>query len=153
VTLLIALALFGAPVPEEDYAFLGVKDDRCIPKIGVGIEPQYEAECKRMTEPRHYRGTWYVDFETSFFTPTGYRSCLETTEHNPCMELSGEALPRLKRWECGREFEVDFVGRRNVLPGFWPAYKIVVDKLIWVKRLPDPHDENCDPKRYPEPKD
>jgi len=153
MTILIGLALLGATVPEENYDFLAVMDGPCVPKQGVRFTPTQEAECARMTEPRHYRGTWYVDFETSFFTPAGRRSCLKTKERDACMELSGEALPPTKRWECGREFAVDFVGRRNVLPGFYPSYRIVVDQLISVKRLPDPPDKYCDPKRFPEPKE
>src|SRR5687768_805798 len=65
-------------IPDESYEFLTVTRGPCVPKIGVGIEAEYETECKRMTEPRHYRGTWYVDFETSFFTPVGRQDCTKT---------------------------------------------------------------------------
>jgi len=153
VTLLIAFSLAGAAVPEENYDFLSVTDGPCIPQQGVGLTPEQKAECARMTAPRHYRGTWSVGFEWSYFTPVGHRSCLNTKEQEPCIELSGNGLPALKRWGCAREFAVDFIGRRNVQPGSYPAYKIVVDRLISAKRMPDPPpDENCDPKRFPEPK-
>ena len=141
-----AAAQTSAMIPEENYDFLSVTDGPCVPKIGVGIEAKYEAECKRMTEPRRYRGTWYVDFETSFFTPAGRRQCWGPKGTGGCLELKGEALPWPKRSDCGREFEVDFIGRRNVLPTFYPAYTIVVDQVISARRLPDPpHDaDECD---------
>jgi len=138
--------------PEEDHDFLSVTDGPCIPKIGVGIEQQYKTECQRMTGPRRYRGRWFVAFETSFFTPVGQESCIKTKGQTNCAELIGKALPWPGRWDCAREFEVEFVGRRNVLPGFYESapYKIVVDRLISAKRLPDPYDENCDSNLHPE---
>ena len=30
----------------------------CIPKIGMGIDPKFEAMCRDMTEPRVWRGLW-----------------------------------------------------------------------------------------------
>jgi len=141
-----------ARVPEEDYGFLAVTDGPCMPKIGVGVDPKYEAECKRVTGPRRRRGRWYVDFETSFFTPSGKQYCMETEPFGVCLELDGEALPWPRRSDCGREYEVEFIGRRNLLPQFYEgaAYKIIVDKLISAKRLPDPYDEDCDPELHPE---
>ena len=72
VRVLVALSLLGllavsaqraaamerphSEISEENYDFLSVTEGPCIPKIGVGIEPKYAAECKRMTEPRRYRG-------------------------------------------------------------------------------------------------
>jgi len=142
-------------VPEENYDFLSVTKGPCVPSIGVKLTPTQEAECARMTEPRHYRGTWRVGFESSIFTPAGRRVCWETDATAQCMALEGTTLPWPTRWECDREFELDFIGRRNVSPGFFPSYRIVVDRLISVKRLPDPANdpEQCDPKHYPEPKD
>ena len=160
VKLLGALSLFGmlaacthqavaidlSNIPEENYGFLSVKDGVCIPKIGVGVEPKHRAVCQRMTEPRRYRGTWYVAFETSFFTPVGMRSCIETRGLTNCAELAGSSLPWPPRWACPRKFEVEFIGRRNVMPGSFPSYRIIVDELISAKRLPDPprHPDECD---------
>jgi hypothetical protein len=154
---IIALSLFGAApplVPDENYDFLSVTDGPCVPKQGVRLSVAQEAECARMSEPRHYRGTWYVGFESSVFTPAGHRPCLETDESDPCIELEGKPLPWPTRWECDREFEVNFIGRRTVHPGFYPTYRIVVDRLISARRLPDPpyDPDQCDPKHYPEPK-
>jgi len=155
--LVIALGLFAAApplVPNENYDFLSVTDGPCVPKQGVRLTEAQETECAQMSEPRHYRGTWRVGFESSVFTPAGHRLCLQTDQSAPCMQLEGKALPWPTRWECDREFEVDFIGRHTVHPGFYPAYRIVVDHLISAKRLPDPANdpEQCDPKHYPEPK-
>ena len=141
------IAFSPPPLPEEDYSFLLVTTGPCVPKIGIGIEPKYRAACKRMTKPGRYRGTWYTDFETSFFTPIGQRSCIETKGLTRCAALAGgKALPWPARSACPRLWEVEFIGRRNVLPGSYPGYRIVVDEVIDFKRLPDPPHEpgECD---------
>ena len=133
--------------PEDNYDFLSVTVGPCVPRFGVGIEPQHEAECRRMTEPRRYRGTWYVAFETSFFTPIGTQGCIKTKGRTNCAQLVGKTLPWPSRWACPREFEIEFIGRRNELPRFDPTpYRIIVDQLISAKRLPDPPHEpdECD---------
>jgi hypothetical protein len=142
------LAVNGSEIPEENYDLLTDTDDTCKPKIGVGIEPAHEAECKRMTEPRRYRGTWHVEFETSFFTPIGRQYCMETNPFGVCLELEGEALPWPPRWACPRNYEIELIGRRNLLPRFYgAAYRIAVDRVESIKRLPDPPHEpgECDP--------
>ncbi|MEO5772487.1 MAG: hypothetical protein ABIQ32_00015 [Sphingomicrobium sp.] len=143
-----ALQIAATDVPtiaEEDYDFIAVTKGPCALKIGVGIEPKHEAECQRITAPRRFRGTWQVEFEGSFFTPIGKPDCVETRRN--CAELVGQSLPWPSRWACPRKFEVEFVGRRNVLPRDDPsAYRIIVDKVITAKRLPDPLHEpgDCD---------
>lgn len=63
-------------------------------------------------------------------------------------KLVGSALPSSSRWACPRLFEIEFIGRRNLLPRFYnaSAYKFVVDKVVSVKRVPDSqHEEGeCD---------
>jgi hypothetical protein len=141
-------------IPEESYDFLSVTDGPCLPKAGIGIDPKFEVACKEITDPKRYRGRWFVAFETSFFTPIGHQSCIETKLYTRCIELAGTALPWPPRDECPRtqEFELEFIGRRNVLPRHLEgsAYEIVVDKLISAKRLPDPYDDECDPELHPE---
>ena len=141
-----AAAIAKSKIVEEHYDFLFVTDSPCVPNVSVGIDPKYQAECQRMTEPRRYRGTWFVAFETSFFTPIGKQSCIKTKARTNCAQLVGKALPWPSRWACPRQFEVEFIGRRNLLPGFDPAYRVVVDQLISAKRLPDPSHEpwECD---------
>jgi hypothetical protein len=143
----------NSTIPEENYAFLSVADGSCIPQIGVKPTPQQESECKRMAEPRRYRGTWYVGFETSVFTPAGKPTCIEGVDVSNCADLwlLGGSLPWPSRWACDRKFEVEFIGRRNRSPGLYGnafAYKVVVERLITAKRLPDPpfDPDNCDPK-------
>jgi hypothetical protein len=133
-------------IPEENYDFLSVTSGPCLPQSEVSIEPRYKLDCKRMTKPGRYRGTWFVAFETSFFTPAGSQSCAEKRALTSCAELRGKKLPWPSRWACPRKFEVEFIGRRNVLPRAYPAYRIVVNRLISAKRLPDPPHEadECD---------
>lgn len=96
-----------------------------------------------------YRGTWHVAFETSFFTPVGEKSCIQTKGLTNCIELVGKALPWPGRWDCAREFEIEFIGHGGqTAPLRLP--RIVVDRVVSAKRLPDPYDENCDTKLHPE---
>lgn len=133
--------------PEDDYRFLSVTSGPCVRQIGRQIDPKQQLECRRMTEPRRYRGTWYVAFETSLFTPVGNQNCVETKGQTKCAELEGASLPWPSRGACARKFEVEFIGRRNVEPGAYPVYRIVVDEMISAKRLSDPPNEigDCDP--------
>jgi hypothetical protein len=110
--------------------------------MGIGIEPKNKAACNQLTGPRRYRGTWYVDFETSFFTPAGKPDCIKT-EVPDCVELEGDALPWPKRAACPREYRIEVIGRRNLLPRYLTgaAYKVIVDRVISIKRLPDPPHE------------
>lgn len=128
---------------EENYDLLKVTEGACATKVGAGIEPRHKAVCKRMTDPRRYRGTWYVDFETSFFTPIGKEYCRDTRAVGDCVELTGKALPWPRRSDCAHEYQVEFVGRRNLLPHNYEgsAYRILVDKVLSVTRLPDPSQE------------
>jgi hypothetical protein len=139
-----------AGVPEESYGFLAVADGPCVPKIGAKLTPQQEDECQRLAEPRRYRGRWFVGFETSIFKPAGKPTCIEgvTLDYCPDLILEGKALPWPGRWSCTRMFEVDFVGRRTVWPGSGMNYRLIVDRLISAKRLPDPTwaTGECDPK-------
>jgi hypothetical protein len=125
-------------VPEEDYAFLSVTRGPCDAPVRSSTNAATQSDCARMTGPRRYRGTWSVDFEGSFFTPRGRLSCLDS-ETESCVVLAGKSLPWPSRWACPRAYEIDFIGRRNALPNFFngSAYKVVVDKLISVRRLPD----------------
>jgi hypothetical protein len=136
-------------IPEENYDLLTITDDTCKPEIGVGIKSKYEAACKQMTEPRRYRGTWYVDFETSFFTPIGKQDCIETKVPD-CVELAGDALPWPRRSDCPRQYQIELIGRRNLLPRYFTgaAYKVIVDRVVSVKRLPDPPHKpgECNPR-------
>lgn len=142
----VEIAFSPPPLPEADYRFLSVMTGPCVPKIGLGIEPKHRSTCKQMTKPERYRGIWYTDFETSFFKPIGEESCAKT-KFTRCAELvAGKALPWPSRWACPRSWQVEFIGRRNVLPGFAPPYRIVVDEVIDFKRLTDPPHEigECD---------
>jgi len=140
-----AAAKDPSKIPEENYDFLSVIDGPCVPKLGY--EPKDGPECGGWTGQRRYRGTWRVEFEDSSFVPRGMADCAKTMA--PCPLLAGKALPWPSRWACPRRFEVEFIGRRNRLPGWMDGsrYEIVVDTLISAKRLPDPpHEQDeCDP--------
>ena len=127
-------------IPEENYDLLTITKGPCAPKIFMPIEKEHQAACSQMNEPRLYRGTWYVDFETSYFTPVGRAYC-GTANAADCIQLKGESLPWPKRSDCMRAYQIEFVGRRNLLPHTYDdgsAYRIMVDRVLSVKRLPDP---------------
>jgi hypothetical protein len=135
-------------VADEEYSFLTVVDGQCLP---TRLTPAQEAECDRLTEPRRFRGTWQVEFEGSVFTPVGKSACVEGVTRDLCPDLTleGKSLPWPSRWACPRRFEVEFIGRRSVHPRmrFVFDYRVVVERLISAKRLPDPpfDPDNCDP--------
>lgn len=120
-------------------------DTKERPCLGRAAAP----ECAEMTQQGLYRGRWLVGFETSFFAPTGVEFCGQTSRGSGgCIFLTGDVLPWPGRWDCSRIYELEFVGRRNVLPGLYggySAYKIVAERLISAKRLRDPDDPNCRP--------
>lgn len=147
------IGIFPHEFPEEAYDFFAVTSGPCVPKIGVSIGPKQRAACDKMTEPKRFRGTWLVGFETSLFSPIGKPSCTEAEALASCAELlidHSEAIKTYRpwsRWACPKLYRIEFVGRRNVLPGFGP-YKITVDDVLASWPLPDPPHEpgECDEK-------
>jgi hypothetical protein len=134
----VKIGISPPPLPEVDYSFLSATTGPCVPKIGVGIPAEHRAACKRMTEQGRYRGTWYVSSKTSLFAPNGHERCVETKGRTNCAELvGGTYLPWPHKGHCPSSWDVEFIGRRNVLPGGNPAYRIVVDQIIHFSRLPD----------------
>lgn len=96
VVLWVALALAGCasnpdassePLATGDQLFSKALDDRCIPKIAVGIEAKFEADCLHMSEPQRWRGTWRVAFEDSTFTPARQEQC----NVGYCISLEGKS--------------------------------------------------------------
>jgi len=132
-------------IPDERYDFLLVTDGPCVAPKPASKDAA--PECSRMAASRRYRGTWPVDPEGSFFTPRGRQNCV-ASDTEPCIALAGNSLPWPSRWACPREFDIEFIGRRNAEPNFYngPRYKIVVDKLILMKPLPGPpyDPDECD---------
>jgi len=72
--------------------------------------------------------------------------CYKMQDHS-CIELQGKALPWPKRWDCNREFELKFIGRRSryAIAGFMglPTFAVTVDKVIYARRLPAPYNWVC----------
>jgi len=136
-------------IPEEDYRFLSVTNGPCFSGPGERTKLENDVVCKSMSPLRRYRGTWFVAFETSLFMPLGNPECGEVGRSVNCAELVGKALPWPSRWACPRKFAIEFIGKRNLQPQYYDdvAYKIVVQKVISIKRLPDPPYEpnECDP--------
>lgn len=132
-----------------DFDFDNSWKSPCIPAVGREPDPAFADACKRMSGPQYFHGVWSVEFEMSNFTFPGRLDCHRARDRS-CIAIAGEALPWPGRWACSREYEVEFIGRRSLLPGPYlhggvPGYRIAVDRLISAKRLPDPPDPNCDP--------
>ena len=116
----------------------------CIPKIGMGIDPKFEAMCRDMTEPRVWRGLWAYGFEWSQFCEEPAKSCGDRPKRDPDITwlTFGENWPLgldTKR-EAGALFQVEFVGRRTVHKGMKGhmgvfQYEMVVDRLISMKEI------------------
>jgi len=137
-----SLAIFPYEFPEETYDFLTVATGPCVPKSGASIGPKQRAACQQMTAKRRYRGTWLLDSRRSLFAPAG-KSCTDATaQATTCAELVGRGLdwllPYSRDHMCPALYRLEFVGRRNVLPGADPAYRIAVDEVLAYQQLPDP---------------
>lgn len=138
-----------------DFDFANRSESPCVWGRNRRPDPAYAERCKEFSEAQYYHGVWRVEFEMSNFTFQGRTPCFgKTGDHESCIDLTGEALPWPGRWDCSREFEVEFVGRRSLfavpVPLGISGYQVKVDRLISAKRLPDPYDENCDPELHPE---
>ena len=136
--LMLSMQIASSPEPlppVETYEFLTDKDDTCIKDA---------PDCHQMSEPRLFRGTWRFAFEGSMLTPPGKIDCEEAGSDVPCMWLDGDDLPWAGKGDC-RAYEVEFVGRRSLHPGFYrgAAFEVVVDRLISAKRLPNPEGSWC----------
>ena len=134
-TISISVARFQ----EENYDFLAVTTGPCVPKAGIPIGPKQRAACQRMTPKRRYRGTMYAGGGTYLFAPVGQPSCAGAKDQPNCAELVGDMWFRPQyELECPTLYRVELIGRRNVLPGADPAYRINVDEVLAYWQLDDP---------------
>jgi hypothetical protein len=135
----------------SDFDFAAAWDSPCVPTRDRRVpDPSFAEACKQWSEPQYFHGVWSVGFEESNLTFMGKMDCYKMQDHS-CIELRGEALPWPGRWDCNREFEVKFIGRRTkyaVPSGGVPSFAVTVDRLIYARRLPAPYNWVCpsDPK-------
>jgi len=161
IPVVLSLFVAGAPagVPSgihqaspADFDFEHAWQSPCVPTASRGPDPKFATECAQMSEPQYFHGIWRAEFEVSNFTFMGRKDCFEADDQS-CVDLVGKGLPDLGQWSCARLFEVEFIGRRSrhaVMEYGSPAYLVEADRLISAKRLPDPYDQDCDPKLHPE---
>ena len=116
----------------------------CIPKIGLGIDPKFEAMCHEMTEPRVWRGLWVYGFEWSQFCAEPAKSCGPPRKLDAditWLTFGGDWPSGLdSKQESGAVFEIEFVGRRTVYAGSKGhmgifQHEMVVDRLISMKEI------------------
>ena len=104
------------------------------------MRPEQLLACKRMTPKRRYRGIWLVTPQASLFAPAGKPSCIDAAAMVNCAELVGKHLDWLRpyyRDACPILYQLEFIGRRNVLPGSNPAYRIEVEEVLADQVLPN----------------
>lgn len=113
--------------------------DACMPKVGTGIDPKYAEECRRMSEPKRWRGLWRRGFELSLFCPEPAPKCtMEEMGKEPVFWFgSSSSWPAEleKKAQSGRLFRVEFIGRRTIYRGMHGHmgifdHEIVVDQMI-----------------------
>lgn len=133
-----SIGIFPREFPEETYDFLAVFAGPCAPKIGVRMSAKQQAACKRMTPKRRYRGTLFASGNTFLFAPAGQPACAGASNQPNCAALEGNMWirPDYDAW-CPRLYQLEFVGRRNVLPRPKPAYRIMVDEILAYRELDD----------------
>jgi len=136
--------------PKREFKFELVEQQPCSwTRERRGPDPRFASECGRLSGPLRWHGTWSVESEGSDFMPEGGLTCPRSLS-SPCsIAIEGKALPWPGRWACPRHFKIEFIGRRSLLPGPYGSfgmtqYRIVVDRLISAKRLPD--EQKYDPR-------
>src|SRR5207237_6658233 len=86
------------------------------------------AGCTELTPKERYRGTLYALEQTFLFAPAGQPSCTGQGAQPYCAAADGNMWIRGEYdAHCPRLYRVEIIGRRNVLPGASPAYRIKVD--------------------------
>lgn len=135
------------PASPSDFDFAAARDSPCIwPLKGRHApDPAFAEACKQWSDPQYFHGVWSVGFEESNFTFMGRMDCYKMRD-NSCIELRGEALPWPARWDCNREFELKFIGRRSryaLADTGSPTFAVTVDRVIYARRLPAPYDWVC----------
>jgi hypothetical protein len=130
----------------SDFDFAAAWDSPCAATQNRRApDPLFAEACKEWSEPQYFHGVWSVGFEESNFTFMGKMDCYKMRDHS-CIELRGDALPWPERWDCNREFEVKFIGRRTkyaVPSGGVTSFAVTVDRLIDARRLPAPYNWVC----------
>ena len=131
----------------SEFNFAGSWDGPCAAtRARKEADRGFAAACKRWSEPQYFHGVWEVGFETSNFTFMGKMDC-KKMQDNSCIDLEGEALPKRPPYDCNREFELKFVGRRSLyaVPGHLstPTFAVTVDRVISARLLPTPYNWQC----------
>lgn len=135
--------LFGAGAEDDDrpkvQGAVSEQEVDCVPKIGVGIDPKYSEECKRMTDPRLWRGLWRNEFEGSQFCAEPATVCSfnsDRAQANVWLDSSYSWPAEFKgKARLGELFKVEFIGRRTVHPGMHGHmgvfdHEIIVDRML-----------------------
>jgi len=100
-------------------------------------------QCVKMTSPQRFRGLWHNEFEGQRFCPAPANECSFITPGEVIsLDFSSKEMrfdPRLS----GELYEIDFIGRRNVYPGYFghgggATGEVIVDRIISVKKLKAP---------------
>lgn len=133
----------------SDFDFPAAWDSPCTPtRTRRDTDPAFAEACKQWSEPQYFHGVWSVGFEESNFTFMGKMDCYKMQDRS-CIELRGNALPWPARFDCNREFELKFVGRRSryAIPSESghgaPVFAVTVDRVIYARRLPAPYNWIC----------
>jgi hypothetical protein len=130
------------PVPE---AYVRQQDQDAARRLRAGLDapipcedlaPMSDDKCYRFGEPQHWQGTWDLAMESSTFCPAQL-NCPAKPDDAPWLEFSG-VRPAEAKFPPGGVFAIEFIGRRNLLPGTFGHFgmaksELIVDRLISIK--------------------
>jgi hypothetical protein len=98
------------------------------------------ARCFKMTKPQRWRGLWLDVFEGQRFCPAPMQKCEDDGENGHIwLRFPQDAKP-FGRVVTGKTYEVEFVGRRTLLPGAHghmgvSEHEMLVDRIISIRPL------------------
>jgi len=131
-----SIGIYPREFPETTYEFLQTTTGPC-----AAAAAKRRAGCKTLTPKRRYRGTLYAFGDTFLFAPLGKPPCIGEAAGRNCAAVEGNVWIRGDYdAQCPRLYQIEFVGRRNVLPGSNPAYRIKLDNIIADSELDLPNE-------------
>lgn len=149
-----SMSLDLSHIPNADYGFLSLPAELCA--ASAGAESRQIPECKRLTEPRRFRGTVVADKQNAFFAPVGKPICVHGKPSANCHRVIGKADDTLMLIQptmpaaCPEASQVTLIGRPRSLPDPDGGYAIEVDEVYSLWGLPKPPHEQgtCDERAW-----
>jgi hypothetical protein len=132
-------------------AFVRRQDQEAMRRLNAGLKAPYPCEdlerqpmdrCYRFGAQQHWQGEWKLEMESSTFCPAPSRNCPKDYQGKLWLEFRKGVEPREEKYPPGGTFAIEFVGRKNLLPGTFGyagmfENEVIVDRVISMKKVED----------------